>query len=570
MLLELRIKNFALIEDLQVSLGDTFNVLTGETGAGKTILLQALGLLCGAKFLAGSARDENCDVIVEAMFTPKSTSRLIAVLNDLGLEYETGEWILRRSILPGGRNKCSLNGNLLRVQDLKELAPFLVDIHSQHQTGELLEPKNHLKFIESYCSELIRENLVSYRSKVKNFRDLCRRHENSEQYAQKLTREIAQLEMELAEIEEVQPKVGEEKTLTELHLRLVNRGEIQSLLHDCKNILDPSSEQSAIYELLVMEGKIESIIGFDEQFQSRLEDIQAVNLQLEELRQQLAIYESDLENVNPHEIFEVEERLANLEKLKRKYGATVEEVLQYESEAADKLFTLQSELKQLESLDEEIEKLTCDLVKIADDLQNELSNLAFQLSAKVEEQLHRLKMKDSIFEVRFEEPAAGNSIKLKYCDEYKFLGLRSPKECQFYLSANKGSDPLPLAKIASGGEISRTMLALKRVFSLVHPSQTFVFDEIDSGIGGETAHTVAEILAEIAAKPDQNILVITHLPQVAIKAAKHFRVEKQTQNETTSTTVELLQESEVRDEIARMMGLNGSSSELREIVGTAK
>ncbi len=564
MLLELRVKNFALIDNLQISFGEKFNVLTGETGAGKTILLQALGLLCGSKFLVGSARDETVDVLVEALFTPKKNSKLKELLDELGLDFDPGEWVLRRVIQPGGRNRCSLNGNLLRVQDLKKLGPFLVDIHSQHQTGQLLDAKNHFKFLESYCSDEVRDQLEVYRQKVKEFKSQLVRQQFAEQRTQELAREIAQLESELSEIEEVRPEVNEEHSLVELHKRLVHRGEIYNGLEYCRNLLDPALDNSACRDFLLLEKRIESLSSLDSQLQGPFHDIKAINLQIEELRQQLALFEGELGNITPQELFDTEERLASLEKLKRKYGKTIEEVLDYEKQAADKLFSLQEEQKQIENLDNDLELMGKDLIQIADELQEHLSTAALDLGSQVQSQLSRLKMKDASFVVSFED--SNSAVEVQTNEGIRVFSLRSPRECQFYLSANKGQPALPLAKAASGGEVSRTMLALKRTFSKVHPAQTFIFDEIDSGIGGETAHTVAEMLAEIANQNEQNILVITHLPQVAVRANKHFRVQKYTQNELTGTKVELLLDGQVRDEISRMMGLHGNSGELREIL----
>ncbi len=564
MLLELRVENFALIEHLQISFGEKFNVLTGETGAGKTILLQALGLLCGSKFLVGSARDEKVDVIVEAIFTPKKSSKLEELLDDLGLSFDSDEWILRRIIQPGGRNRCSLNGNLLRVQDLKKLGPFLVDIHSQHQTGQLLDSRNHFKFLESYCSDSIREQLERYRQKIKDFKSLQTRQQSAEQRTQELSRETARLESELREIEEVRPEVDEDRRLGDLHKRLVHRGEIHSGLEYCRNLLDPAGEHSAFREFLILEKRIENIATLDSHLRERFDDIKSINLQVEELRQQLSIFESELDNITPQEMFDTEERLANLEKLKRKYGSTISEVLNYEEQAADKLFSLQEEQKQIENLDNDLELMSEQLIELADELQGHLVAVSLRLGSDVQAQLSRLKMKDALFSVNFEDSTS--AIEIQTSNGLRSLSLRSPQDCQFYLSANKGQPPLPLAKVASGGEVSRTMLALKRAFSRVHPAQTFIFDEIDSGIGGETAHTVAEMLAEIGNENEQNILVITHLPQVAVRGDKHFRVHKYTQDDRTSTTVNLLLAGEVRDEISRMMGLNGNASELREIL----
>ena len=390
------------------------------------------------------------------------------------------------------------------------------------------------------------------------------RQQSAEQRTQELSREIARLEAELKEIEEVRPEIDEDRQLGDLHKRLVHRGEIHSGLEYCRNLLDPALEHSAFREFLLLEKKIEDIANLDTQLEGRLDDIKAVNLQVEELRQQLAIFESELDNLTPQELFDTEARLASLEKLKRKYGSTISEVLEYEEEAASKLFSLQEEQKQIGNLDNELDCLGVKLLQIADELQDYLANAASDLGSEVEGQLSRLKMKDASFHVNFEN--SGSAIQIQSNTGVRHLGLRSPQDCQFYLSANKGQPSLPLAKVASGGEISRTMLALKRTFSRVHSAQTFIFDEIDSGIGGETAHTVADMLAEIANENDQNILVITHLPQVAVRADKHFRVQKYTQNERTGTTVDVLLNSEVRDEISRMMGLNGNSSELREML----
>ena len=564
MLLELRVTNFALIDHLQISFGEKFNVLTGETGAGKTILLQALGLLCGSKFAVGSAKDETLDVLVEALFTPKKSIKLKEILDELGLECESGEWILRRVIQPSGRNRCSLNGSLLRVQDLKKLGPFLVDIHSQHQTGQLLDPKNHFKFLESYCSIKIRDQLGVYRKTIKDFKSLLVRQEYAEQRTQELAREIARLESELSEIEEVRPEVNEEHYLEELHRRLVYRGEIFSGLEYCRSVLDPAGDSSAFRQFLLVEKRIESISNLDSHLLDHFDQIKAINLHIEELRQQLATFESELDNLTPQELFDTEERLASLEKLKRKYGTTIQEVLDYEKQAVDKLFSLKEEQKQIENLDKDLELMGTDLMQIADQLQENLSIAAINLGSEVQSQLSRLKMKDSSFIVCFED--SSSAVELKTKEGVRKFSLGSPRNCQFYLAANKGQSPLPLAKVASGGEVSRTMLALKRIFSKVHPAQTFIFDEIDSGVGGETAHTVADILAEIANENEQNILVITHLPQVAVRGDKHFRVQKYIKGESTGTKVDLLLDSQVRDEISRMMGLHGNSTELREIL----
>ena len=287
------------------------------------------------------------------------------------------------------------------------------------------------------------------------------RQQSAEQRTQELSREIARLEAELKEIEEVRPEIDEDRQLGDLHKRLVHRGEIHSGLEYCRNLLDPALEHSAFREFLLLEKKIEDIANLDTQLEGRLDDIKAVNLQVEELRQQLAIFESELDNLTPQELFDTEARLASLEKLKRKYGSTISEVLEYEEEAASKLFSLQEEQKQIGNLDNELDCLGVKLLQIADELQDYLANVASDLGSEVEGQLSRLKMKDASFHVNFEN--SGSAIQIQSNTGVRHLGLRSPQDCQFYLSANKGQPSLPLAKVASGGDKSDNV-SLKAYF----------------------------------------------------------------------------------------------------------
>ncbi|MCJ8346853.1 hypothetical protein MJH12_15025, partial [bacterium] len=524
------------------------------TGAGKSIILTALNLLCGKKFEASLARDNEKKVVVEGIFSLNNLKNdwLIELLEGENLD----EVLIRREILPSGKNKCSINQHIVRVSDLKSIYSALVNIHSQHETYALLDPQNHFAFLSQFGGKPFDQLMTEYQEKFDQYFLLRKRKEKQSHRMQELKREMDRLQFELDEISEANLYENEESELSDLHLSLVNQSSIEEKLMTVRDQIDVSLDGSIGEQIHQMNLVLSSLHDLDHKSKDLYDASELLVSNLESLSFQLADYES-LNSSNESESLEsVEERISLLEMLKKKYGSDISEVLKYEKDSADQLFCLMKEESSFESIDEEILSLEIELFQVSTRLTAVKKKISKKLEKHINEVLTLLNMPHASFKVEF--LGSKNPLELRVDEVDISLSRNGAEEIEFYLSSNKGQEFQAMVKVASGGEISRVMLALKHCFASIHPASTFIFDEIDSGIGGETAHKIAKVLREIA--QNKQVIVITHLAQVALKADKHFVVEKIDSSKKTISLIRELSDTEIQKELARMMGLEDSSS----------
>jgi DNA repair protein RecN (Recombination protein N) len=559
MLQEINISNYAIIDKLTVSLGSGMNVFTGETGAGKSIILDALNLLCGGKFERASMRDPEKPLKVEALFICPDNQELTYELEQLGIEMEDGELLIRREVHPSGKNRCFCNGQLMRVSDLKDIAGSFVNIHSQHDTHQLLQVKSHELFFERFAGNEFQETLQQYRELFKEYRQTMDEQRKREQRLSEIASEKCRLEEDLEEIGAAELYAEEEYDLTRQHSILVHHKEIEERLNVIRGIMGRDVEQGVFDGLSTVRNELSKLADLTPDAVNLLSSFDEIFYTFEEYSAELVEFESTLESGDERELERVEERLSVLEHLKRKYGGELSHVLEYEKQGAERLFQLNQEEEKFQNMDTVLRDYRIKLVKQAKELEKLRNEIAPVLQTNVEETLFALAMENARFQIRLESKNLPEAFELD--GENYHLGMDGFHSVEFYLQSNLGQEFQPLSKVASGGEISRVMLALKKVFARVHPAGTFVFDEIDTGVGGDTAHRIAEVLQQIS-KEKQSI-VITHLAQVAMVADSHFFVEKAVEEERTVSKVSSLSSDEREKELVRMMGMDENSGAMQ-------
>ncbi len=483
MLKVLKIKNIALIHGVELELGPGLTLLTGETGAGKSILIDALGLLLGARASADVIRTGEDLAVVEALI---ESSDARAALERHGLPAEDDEIVLRREVQSSGKGRATVNGALVPVGVLRELAPFVAHIHGQHEPQGLLDPQTHV--------------------------DLVDRHAGLD---------------------------GEAAAMAEPLRRL---REVEAALESLRR----EDEEAVLTRLGQVYRKVEDLSRIDPRFVPYLEGRAAVRAQLDDLALFLRDYRESLQ-VSPGRLDEIESRLALIDRLERKYGATVEDVLSFAEKCRSELREMSSPEERERALVQEREALAGRYLAAGVQLSRKRRTAARDLEKKVQGELALLAMERTRFQVAFspDSPAASAADTSGWTD-------RGLETAEFLLSPNPGEELRPLARIASGGELSRILLALKSVASLDARGKTLVFDEVDAGIGGRVAEVVGRKLRDMAQR--HQVLCVTHLPQIASMADRHLVVRKQVERGRTTTEVGVLDASQRVEEVARMLG----------------
>ncbi len=544
MLEHLAIRNFAIISGLEIRLRPGLNILSGETGAGKSIIVNAVNLILGGRASADLIRTGTDEARVEALFTLPEGSPLGDVLAELDIPFD-GEVLIGRTISREGRNAVRINGGLATLQMLSRITPYLISVSGQHEHQRLLRPENHLLLLDEFGG-LVPDRLVlaerfdAYtrtRNRLKGLDGEIRGMEER--------RDLARFQME--EIGSARVEPGEDERLEEERTRLRHAEEIRSAVGAAyQGIYE--RDGAVISEVARFEQELERAARLDRRIEPARQALVSVRAELEEAALQLR----DLRNrlpMDPNRLEEVEERVQLLNRLKRKYGPTLEEVLRTGEGLARQMDDLEEKRQARERLRAEAHTAADDLLSQAFALSERRRAAAVRLSEAVEQELSVLAMAGTRFEVRFEEGEAAGSDPQEALER---LGPEGIDRVEFLLSPNVGEAIRPLARIASGGELSRIMLALKTILAGNASVETVVFDEVDSGIGGGTAETVGEKLRLLARY--HQILCITHLPQIASKGAVHFRVSKGVQDQRTEASIaELDPEDRVR-EIARLLG----------------
>jgi DNA repair protein RecN (Recombination protein N) len=548
MLHELRIANLAVIARTDISFGPGLNVLTGETGAGKSILVSALGLLIGERAASEQVSGERA--FVEGVFDLSKSPTARAFLEEQGVELEDGSTlIVAREISAEGRNRVRLNGRLATASTLRELGNVLVDLHGQHEHQLLLRPESHLGFLDAFgdakhaaLREAVRTTWEAWRTAQRRFDEITH---SEQQRAQRLD----MLQFQASEIDALAPEPNEDDKLGEERLRLMNAEKLRDAAALCRDALQGEEEPGAVglaQRALLAAREIEK---YDSSVASWIEELQSAIYQLEDAATEAREYSDSLE-ADPLRLEDIEARLHRLNRLKKKYGDSLEEVLAYRTRIEDELQSLNLSEAELEELHAQAEQLHTEYSASAQRLSDSRRALAEKFSREVVAQLQTLAMERAQFEVHFERDDIGNA--------------QGMDRVEFLLSANPGQPPRSLARIASGGEISRVMLALRTVLAQTEYSSAeergpssgkvpiIVFDEIDTGIGGVTAEAVGEKMQELARS--FQVFCVTHLPQIAKRADHHLQVRKTTEEASTSVQVTALEGEARVAEIARMMG----------------
>ncbi|GCE20317.1 DNA repair protein RecN [Dictyobacter kobayashii] len=606
MLIELTIKDFAIIDRLQIRLNRNFNVFTGETGAGKSIIIDAVNALLGGKIGAEFVRAGCERATVEGVFSVEALPQLptdwlpfeegseandsdgspllalieqveqgttssgasqsadalvalAALLREYDLVPEDGQLILTRDIFRSGRTVARINGRALSLHILQQVASWLVDIHGQSENISLLRPDQHINFLDRYAETLsMREQLGE---KVTEWRNARKKLLSLQQNIREQERRAEFLRFEIEEIEKANLRPGEVEELEEERKILSNAERLREL---CTHIygsiqgsdLGGDGFQAALDQIRQAQRSLSELVRLDKSMEEYEETLAGAIYQLEDVATSISSYESDIED-DPNRLSEVEERLDLITKLKRKYGATVEEILQH-------MANDQAELETIDNRDELIIKLKRqdgqfrkEIGVLAQSLSEQRSAAAQTLATAMEEQLNDLNMRRARFQVEIVQLAdeQGVPVSLNGQDEeYYACDMSGVDRVQFLIAPNPGEPFKPLTKIASGGETSRLMLALKTILADADATPTLIFDEIDAGISGRSGQVVGEKLWQLTS--NHQIICVTHLPQIAAFADTHYNVNKQIFDNRTMTIVnELRPEQRVR-EIAHIMGGN--------------
>ena len=553
MIEELYISNVALIDELQLECSSGLNIFTGETGAGKSVILNAVGLALGERSTAGIVRDGATNAKIQIAIALPPDHPVWDGFNDSefadALDAEE-TLVLSRQINASGRSRCHTNGQLVSLTFLSAIGDLLVDIHGQHAHQSLFRSETHLDLLDTFGKHEALKAEVS-----KKYDELRTAQAQLADFSQTLRAAMQEkdlLEFQLEELEEAQLQEGEEEDLiNERHL-LSNA---ETLFESANQLYEQLyggdlSESSTLDGLKIASRTISKLCELDGSLSELNGRFESTVYELEDIAYQIRDYRDKIE-FNPHRLSEVEERLDLIHRLKRKYGDSISDILAYQAQASQKLEDLQFGSERIEELKEQIHLVTQDAQKLAIELSEKRKETATQLEGLIEHELQTLGMEKAIFQVLVSPiESAGGPLEI----EGKRYELRADgmDEIEFFISPNVGSEPKPLAKIASGGEISRVMLALKTVLAQVDLIPTMIFDEIDAGIGGRTADIVGQKLKELSRF--RQVFCITHLPQIARFADQHFRVEKSVEGDRTTITAKLLTREERVEEVARMHG----------------
>ncbi len=538
MIKDLVVKEFAIIDRLEIALSPGLTCLTGETGAGKSILVDAISVALGGRAGSEALRPDK-DTEVQAAFDIKALPALKARLEELGL-LDGDELILRRVISPSGRGKAYINGSLANISTLQEVGNFLVDIHGQHEHQSLLKVDRQMDLLDAYCG--LAAGLEDYAGRYTSLAALRKRLDSLTSRSRERAQRLDLLRFQIREIDEAAPVPGEEETLASERAQLTHAERLRLLAESSIDALR-NSERSAASLLGEAQKAVREIASIVPGEAGTLRLVENALVSVDEASSALRRFAGSLEP-DPERLSAIEERLDTLAKLKKKYGSTLEDVLAYRESAGAELDGLEGSEYEVEGLEKEITESAAGLEESATRLSEGRAKGAAGLSRKVEAELSGLGMKKARFEVSFEPLAS--------------LGPRGAERAEFLISANPGEPPRPLAKVASGGELSRVMLALKVVLARADSVPTLIFDEVDSGVGGTTATEVGKKLKE--ASLGRQVLCITHLPQIASVANAHFLVEKTAQGGRTKVAVRRLDKEERVREVARMLGGEGSKT----------
>ena len=536
MLSLLHIENIALIQSADIRFEPGFNVLTGETGAGKSIVIDSIGAVLGERTSRELIRTGAKSALVTAVFTQVPP---LPWLDENGFPTGEEELLLQRELQGDGRNVCRIDGKLVTVAQLRELGRQLLNIHGQHDGQQLLDPASHLGYLDQFggCQQL----LESYQEAYRKWHDIRREMDKLQMDEAERSRRVDTLNYQIQELERAQLKAGEDEELSARRTLLRSAGRLMEAVQSAEFALSGDEDRDGACSLIAQaEGEVQGVSSISPELGELSEKLTALRCAADDAADTLRDLSRSFD-FSPGELDQVEERLDLLYRLRKKYGPTVEDMLSYLDRCRKELDQIQYADDTLARLEKDLKKAQKEAARRGEVLSQARREAAGALQARVQEELRQLDMPKVQFQTEF-TPKGGEAG----MDE---TGL---DEVQFLMSANLGEALKPIQKVASGGELARIMLALKNVLAEGDQIGTLVFDEVDTGVSGRAAQKVAEKMAQVAR--GKQVLCVTHLPQIAAMADTHFSVQKGEREGRTYTRLERLDRSQRREELARLIG----------------
>ena len=533
MLLEISIKNFAIIEEVSLHFDQGMTILTGETGAGKSIIIDAMNMMLGSRATTDVIRHGASKAEIEGLFSLENSRSLKPIFEEQGLEL-TDELIIRREILQNGRSVSRVNGQLVNLSVLKAIGQHLVDIHGQHDQEELMRPQLHIAMLDEFGDQEFLALKDRYYETFDRYRGLRKQVLTLQKNQQEHKARIEMLEFQIAEIESADLKSGEDLTLHQERERLLNHKQIADTLTNAYAMLD-NEDFSSLSNVRSAMNDLESIEEYDPSYKELSSNLSESYYVLEDVTKRLEDIIDGLD-FDGNRLMQIEARLDLINSITRKYGGNVNDVLEYFAQISKEYQLLTGNHSSSEDLEVELKALEKTLVELAGQLSQARHLLAKQLESEIKQELQELYMEKANFQVQF--------TKSKFNRE-------GNEQVEFYISTNPGEDFKPLIKVASGGELSRLMLAIKSAFSRKEGKTSIVFDEVDTGVSGRVAQAIAQKIHKIGS--NGQVLAISHLPQVIAIADYQFFIEKISDEHSTVSKVRLLDMDERVEEIAKML-----------------
>ena len=535
MLLNLHVKNLALIEESEVTFGPGLNILSGETGAGKSIIIGSVNLALGGKVSKSMLRENAEFALVELIFSVEQEAQA-EILRAMDIFPENGEIIMSRKIYASGRSVSRINSETVSASLMRKVASVLIDIHGQHEHESLLAKRNHMKYLDDFAKRALEEKKAALAAVYEEYTTCRKKLEEASLDAEQQARELSFLQYEIDEIEQADLKIGEDEELEADYRKLFNGRKIMETIAECQELCSEGSD-NASDQIGRAVHALRTVAQFDEPLEGLSAQIEEIENLISDFNRELSGYVSEL-NFSEETFQQIEDRLNLINHLKSKYGKTIAHILEERQAKEEKLDQLQHYEEYRLQLQENLKKVEERLAQLCQKVTDIRMEYAKSLAEQTKEALKDLNFLDVQFEMEFSR-----------LDHYTASGW---DESRFLISTNPGEPLKPLDAVASGGELSRIMLALKTVLAEHDEIETLIFDEIDSGISGRTAQMVAEKI-KMTGKNHQ-IICITHLPQIAAMADHHFLIEKTSSADSTISNIRPLNREESIHELARMLG----------------
>ena len=533
MLLEISIKNFAIIEAISLNFEKGMTVLTGETGAGKSIIIDAMNMMLGARATTDVIRHGVPKAEIEGLFSIENSLPLQEIFDEQGIDLGD-EIIIRREILQNGRSVSRVNGQMVNLSVLRAIGQHLVDIHGQHDQEELMRPQLHIQMLDEFGDTDFLELKQSYQTNFDAYRQMRKQLLEIKKNQEEHKARIEMLEFQMAEIESAALQPGEDLKLNQERDKLLNHKNIADTLTNAYTMLD-NEEFSSLANVRSAMNDMESLEEYDAEYREISTSLSESYYALEDVTKRLEDIIEDLD-FDGNRLMQIESRLDLIHAITRKYGGNVDDVLLYFAKITEEYNLLTGNNLSSEDMEAELKQLEVSLVDLASKLASARHNLAQQLEIEIQQELKDLYMDKARFQVQF--------TKGKFSRE-------GNESVEFYISTNPGEDFKPLVKVASGGELSRFMLAIKSAFSRKEGKTSIVFDEVDTGVSGRVAQAIAQKIHKIG--QHGQVLAISHLPQVIAIADYQFFIEKISNEHSTVSTVRLLTVDERVEEVAKML-----------------